>query len=145
MTPYEAYGNSAKMSMSDREAEAAALTRAALLLEQCRDNWQAPDRETKLVAALVINQQLWTIFQAELTRPDHPLPAAIRRDILSLSVFVDKRIFEIMAYPEPEKLTVIVNINRNLAAGLRSGAARQPDDRTTCRELETESSGCVWG
>ena len=30
-----------------------------------------------------------------------------------------KRIFDIMAYPSPEKLTIIININLNLAAGLR--------------------------
>ena len=144
MTPYEAYGNAAKMGMSDRDAEAAALSRAAQLLEQCRDNWQAGDRETRLAVALAMNQQLWTIFQAELLRADHPLPAVIRQDILSLSVFVDKRIFEIMAYPEPEKLTAIIQINRNLAAGLRSGA-KQSDIGTTVREPENEPAGCIWG
>jgi flagellar protein FlaF len=37
-----------------------------------------------------------------------------------LSVFIDKRIFEIMAMPSPEKLTAIIEINRNVAAGLRT-------------------------
>jgi len=145
MTPYEAYGKAAKMSMSDREAEASALSRAAQLLEQCRDNWQAPDADARLAEALAMNQQLWTIFQAELSQPEHPLPASLRRDTLSLSVFVDKRIFEIMAYPSPEKLTAIININRNLAAGLRSGASKQPEAGETCREQAIEPAACIWG
>jgi flagellar protein FlaF len=43
----------------------------------------------------------------------------LKQDLLSLSVFIDKRIFEVMAYPNPEKLTAIININLNIAAGLR--------------------------
>jgi len=34
-------------------------------------------------------------------------------------IFVDRRIFEVMAYPSSEKLDILININRNLAAGLR--------------------------
>ena len=50
--------------------------------------------------------------------PDNPLPKQIKEDILSLSAFIDKRIFEVMSYPAPEKLDAIININLNLAAGL---------------------------
>ncbi len=46
--------------------------------------------------------------------PDH-----IKRDLLRLSGFIDKRIFEVMAFPEPEKLDIIIKINENIAAGLR--------------------------
>jgi flagellar protein FlaF len=69
--------------------------------------------------ALRYNQQIWSIFQGELLKEDNPLPRQLREDILSLSVFIDKRIFEVMNSPDPEKLTVIVNINLNIAAGLR--------------------------
>jgi len=40
-------------------------------------------------------------------------------DLLKLSAFIDRRILETMADPSPEKLTAIININRNIAAGLR--------------------------
>jgi hypothetical protein len=33
---------------------------------------------------------------------------------------VDKRIFEVMTGPVAEKLNIIININLNLAAGLRN-------------------------
>jgi hypothetical protein len=45
----------------------------------------------------------------------------LRTDILRLAAFIDKRIFDIMTYPELGKLTAIVEINLNLAAGLRTG------------------------
>ena len=43
----------------------------------------------------------------------------LKENVLSLSAFIDKRIFEVMAFPSPEKLNIIININQNIAAGLR--------------------------
>jgi flagellar protein FlaF len=115
----EAYKTTDKATMSGREIEASVLTQAALKLKNCQDNWEAEDREDKLLEAFRFNQLIWSIFQGELVKADHPLPKQIRQDILSLSAFVDKRIFDAMAYPAPEKLTAIININLNIAAGLR--------------------------
>ena len=52
-----------------------------------------------------------------------PLPIEIKRDILRLAAFIDKRIFETMSFPSPEKLNIIIKINQNIAAGLRSSAS----------------------
>lgn len=104
--------------MSGRELEASILTQAALKLKHCQDNWDADDRDQKLMAALEYNQQVWSILQSELIKADNPLPDHIRRNLLNLSAFVDKRIFETMAFPSPEKLTIVIDINRNIAAGL---------------------------
>jgi flagellar protein FlaF len=109
--------------LSGRDIEAAALTRCALLLDQCRKEWNAPDREARLAEALRTNQALWSILQSELARPDNPLPVDLRSNILTLSVFIDKRIIEIMADPQPDKLKIIIDINLNLAAGLRGSGA----------------------
>lgn len=78
---------------------------------------ECADREKKLQEALKFNQKIWSFFQAELSVPDNPLPKKLREDILSLSLFVDKRIFEIIAFPESEKLTIVIDINMNIAAG----------------------------
>ena len=115
----ETYRTVQKTTMSDREIEASVLTKAAAKLKYCQDNWNAADRSEKLDEALKFNQLMWSIFQGELSKPDHALPKKLREDILSLSAFIDKRIFEVMAYPAPEKLAIIININLNLAAGLR--------------------------
>ena len=119
MNPMKAYEDVNKTTMSGREIEAAVLTKAALKLKECQDNWEAVDRTEKLDIALKFNQRIWSIFQSELIRDDNPLPKKIKVDILSLSAFIDRRIFEIMAQPAPEKLKIIIDINNNIAAGLR--------------------------
>lgn len=116
----EAYRTVQNANASGREIEAGALTRCALLLSDCRKNWDAPGREEALAEALRINQKVWSILQSELSRIDNPLPKKLKEDILSLSLFIDKRIIEVMAYPAPEKLKILIDINLNLAAGLRS-------------------------
>ncbi|OGU10245.1 MAG: flagellar biosynthesis regulator FlhF [Geobacteraceae bacterium GWC2_58_44] len=109
-----------KESMSGRELEASVLTKAGLMLKACQDNWDAPDRETKLLDAIKFNQKVWSFFQAELSEPGNPMPKQLREDILNLSLFLDKRFFEVMAYPEPQKLSIAIDINFNIAAGLRT-------------------------
>ena len=144
MTPYDAYVNTANMSMSDRQVEAEALTRAALLLQMCQENWDAPDRDRKLMEALEFNQKLWSIFQASLAEADHPMPVELRTDILRLGRFIDKRIFEVQAYPAPEKLNVIVQINQNLAAGLRMGEGNAAEWTAVEAEGSSLREETVW-
>lgn len=115
---FKAYQTVAKETMPGRQLEASVLLRGAIMLAECRENWNTEDRDERLSDALHFNQRIWSFFQAELARADHPLPQSLRGDLLNLSAFIDKRIFEVMAYPAPEKLTAIIDINRNLAAGL---------------------------
>ena len=117
--PLEAYKTVDKTTMSGRETEARVLTQAALKLKDCQDNWQAENRDDKLDEALKYTQRIWSVFQGELAKPDNPLPRQLKINLLRLSSFIDKRIFETMSYPSPEKLTAVININRNIAAGLR--------------------------
>lgn len=116
----KAYSNTQKQTMSGRDIEAEVLSQAALKLKICQQNWNNADRDEKLDEALKYNQLVWSVFQSELAKKDNPLPVKLRADILSLSAFIDKRILEVMAYPSPEKLNVIININNNIASGLRS-------------------------
>jgi flagellar biosynthesis activator protein FlaF len=113
-----AYRNVQKITSSGREIEALVLSRAAQKLAEVQNNWNAPDRDEQLDEALRYNQQIWSIFQGELMKEENPLPKQLRQDILSLSAFIDRRIIEVMASPDPEKLNVIININLNIAAGL---------------------------
>lgn len=114
----EAYKNTQKFGMSGREVEASVLTKAALMLKNCKEDWDSSDRETKLEEALKFNQLIWSLFEADLVKEDNPLPKNLRLDILSLGAYIDKRIFDIIAFPEPEKLDTVIDINLNLAAGL---------------------------
>jgi flagellar protein FlaF len=122
--PLEAYRAAQRTDgMSGREIEAGALTRCALLLSECVKNWNGPGHDDALAEALRVNQMVWSILQSELVRDDNPLPIDIRQNVLTLSVFIDHRIIEILADPQPEKLKIIIDINLNLAAGLRGSPA----------------------
>jgi flagellar protein FlaF len=115
----DAYRTAQNTNVSGRDIEAAALTRCALMLVDCQKNWTVPDRDETLSDALRKNQVVWSILQSELIKDDNPLPIEMRNNLLSLSVFVDKRIIDVMADPTPEKLKILIDINLNLAAGLR--------------------------
>lgn len=115
----KAYRQVDKTTISGRETEARVLTEAALKLKKCQENWGSNDLDAQLDEALRYNQKIWSLFQGELEREDNPLPGKLKIDILRLAAFIDKRIFEVMAFPSAEKLNIIININQNIAAGLR--------------------------
>jgi flagellar protein FlaF len=118
--PVNAYTNMQKETLTGRELEASVLARAGLMLKTVQENWNAPDRGDKLLEAIKFNQKVWSFFQAELSDPSNPLPKNLREDIINLSLFIDKRLFEILAFPDREKLSLVIDINFNIAAGLRS-------------------------
>ncbi len=126
----EAYRDVEKATLPQRDLEASVLNKAAMRLRSARDNWSSADNYAQLNDTLQYNQRLWTFFQAELTMEDNPLPEEIKRNLLSLSLYVDRRTFEVMAYPAPEKLDILININLNIAAGLRGETARLTSGRT---------------
>ena len=131
-TKMQAYRNVQKATIvSEREIDAYALTQCAQKLRECQQNWDMSENERidRLFAALRINGKLWSIFQAEITRDGNPLPKQVREDLLTLSLFVDKRTKDIMCFPEAEKLTVLININLNLAAGLSAARAQDKPDK----------------
>jgi len=119
-SPLEAYQAVNNSTMSGRDIEARVLTDAALKLKQCQQNWESENNPAQLDAALRYNQKVWTVFQVELEKEDNPLPLNVRQNLLRLIAFMDKRIFETMAFPEPQKLTTMIQINENIAAGLRA-------------------------
>lgn len=107
-----------------RLTEAWALMQAALRLKSAQDT---ADRE-KMRAAARLNWRLWTIIQAELMDPECPVPADIRGNVLSLARFIDQHTVEFISEPQPESLNVLININRQLSAGLyQTPAQGQPD------------------
>ena len=119
--PLKAYQTVNRTTMPGRETEAAVLTKAALKLKECQKNWDSENCESKLGEALKYNQLVWSIFQGELSKKENPLPTKLKIDLIRLSGFIDTRIVQIMAEkrPDPKKLNIIININQNIAAGLR--------------------------
>jgi flagellar protein FlaF len=107
---------------SPRSTEADLLVEAALRLQRVRDNW-ATDNASDLDGALRYNRMLWTILISTVTKSDNPLPQAIRQNVANLGLFVMKHTIGILVEPKPEKISTLIEINRNLAAGLAGSAA----------------------
>ncbi len=113
--PTNAYRRTSKLAPSPRAAEAEAFIKAARLLNQARTG--AFDYDA-YASALRFNQTLWTIIQADLGRDGSHLPAGLRRDILNLSLYVDKQTIKALSDPKAEYLGALVEIDRTIARGL---------------------------
>lgn len=124
----DAYQKTQKESMtnlSPREVEAMAFTKAAVMLSDA----QAKEKDKEAFSqALRFNHLLWTIVQADITEEENQLPPEIKANVLSLSLFVDKQTIKAMRTNEAKDLEVLISINRNLAAGLRSNQDEMPQE-----------------
>jgi flagellar protein FlaF len=123
----DAYKSVQQETMDGRQLESSLLSKAAALLRQCQEVWDQEGHIERLDNALRFNQRLWTFFQAELMEESNPLPVQIRQNLLNLSAFVDKRTFEVMAYPDRDKLNVLININLQISEGLASPRPAAPE------------------
>ena len=112
-----AYQQTAKVVESSRERESALLMKAAAGLQKIKDEW--PDSYDDLKPALTFNRKLWSIFMTSVTKEDSPLPDDVRQNIANLGMFIMNQTREILIAPAPQKLDVLVRLNRQLAAGLR--------------------------
>jgi flagellar protein FlaF len=132
------YRQPAQQGGSPRETEGRALMEAARRLSKAKDN---PGDTSALIDTVRLNWRLWTIFQSDLSEPETDLPPELRSNMLTLCNFVDKRTVEILSDPKPQSLDVLININRNIAAGLlaESAAATQAAEEVT--EQVRQSSG----
>jgi len=116
----QAYQQTAKVVESPRQRESALLMKAAAGLQRIKDEWSSTTPED-LKAALTFNRKLWTIFMSAVTQEDSPLPHEVRQNIANLGMFVLNHTREIQLEldPQPNRLDVLVQLNRQIAAGLR--------------------------
>ncbi len=116
----QAYHQTTKVVESPRERESALLMKAAAGLQRVKDEWETSTAD-ELRSALGFNRKLWTIFMSAVTQEDNPLPREIRQNIANLGMFVMNQTREILyeGQPTPEQITVLVQLNRQIAAGLR--------------------------
>jgi flagellar protein FlaF len=112
----QAYGTVARQIASPRELEAQLLLKAAARLQSVKDAWDSKRHD--LNDALVYNRKLWTVLLDSVSSDDNPLPAPIRQNVANLGLFVMNRTLEVSSEPAPERLNSLININRELAAGL---------------------------
>src|SRR4051812_9486629 len=114
-----AYGN-VEASVDQRALEGQILLKAAEKIEVLQARLKSGERVDfrEVGEVLDYNQKLWTLFVSDVAEPAHPMPQEIKNNIASLGMFVFKRTLEVKAETLPDKLQILISINRNIAAGL---------------------------
>lgn len=132
------------------QTEGWALLEAAKRMAAAIVSGDPSEKQTKenMKNALRLNWRLWTIFQAELLDEKCEVPEEIRINMLTLCQFVDKQTVKILAGPSPEIMVPLIDINRNIAAGLmnlpekgskQESAPAQPSADAPRMNLDTEA------
>ncbi|HAT87466.1 flagellar biosynthesis regulator FlaF [Cohaesibacter gelatinilyticus] len=115
-----AYQDTGQKTGDPRELEANLLLQAAAKLNRAKANGLKSD---ELDEALTFNRKLWTIFVGELLDENHGMPKAVRENLVNLGIFTFNHTLEIMTDPENKSVDSLININKNIAEGLRSTPA----------------------
>jgi flagellar biosynthesis activator protein FlaF len=119
----QAYAKTQQQTSNPRELEANLLMRAASRLQLIKDSW--PEKQGELTEALTYNRKLWTVFLSSMADDNCGLPKEIRSNIASLATFVLNHSIRCVGTDDPNKLNVLINMNRSIALGLRSSAPQQ--------------------
>lgn len=99
-----------------REVEAHLLLEAALRLQAVQTRWD--NSKGDIDEALSYNRRLWSDFLDTVCGSPSELPGEIRHSLATLGLFVENQSVAIAADPRPERLTALILINRDIAAGL---------------------------
>lgn len=124
--PHRIYQQNKVNTASGKGIEIAVLETASSRLRACQGSWPTEGFNRELDEALRFNQRLWDVLQSDWSQPGCKLPEKLRGDLLSLSIFVRRTTFDIMAKPAREKLDVLIGINENLSKGLRGQVPQEP-------------------
>ena len=116
MNHSQSYSQVQITGLKQTELESRALVRTAGALNYLKEHWE--EQRGELSEVLEKNRKLWAILASAMKEEDCPQPVDVKRNILSLAVFVFQRTVDILANPDPKKLDVLININMNLAKGL---------------------------
>jgi flagellar biosynthesis activator protein FlaF len=102
------------------------LLKAARFLQDIQNNWETATRE-ELDQALDYYRKLWVLLSTSVTSAENPLPDEIKQNVGNLAIFCIKRAMEVEFKPEAEKLTALISINKQIAAGLRGSSSDSED------------------
>jgi flagellar protein FlaF len=119
----QAYAKTAQATGSPRELEAQLLLRAAAKLQAIKDAGFGADGDA--VSAIRYNRRLWLVFANSIGKPENPLPSEIKLNLANLANFIIHHSMRLESdgTHAQERVGVLININREIAAGLRAHAA----------------------
>lgn len=117
------YAKNAQETGNPRELEAQLLMRAAAKLQAVNDGSLV--RSEEVVSAIRYNRRLWTVFGGSVGRPENPLPVEVKQNLANLANFIVRHSMSLETSTEISagRVGVLININREIAAGLRAKAA----------------------
>lgn len=138
-----AYSDNAQKNTPDqRELEARILLKAAKMLADLQEGIEGASTDL-IESTLKYNRQIWMMFyDTALENPDNNRPNDLRSNIVNLANFVFKREVEIMSSPERQKFDVLININKEIAAGLMTKPAADQAQQSPAQHeatVQTES------
>nr|WP_321456387.1 flagellar biosynthesis regulator FlaF [uncultured Cohaesibacter sp.] len=112
-----AYQDASSQAGSPREREAALLIKAAAKLQRTKSPDSTPEQ---LEEALTFNRKIWTLFVGELMNENHEMPKDLRQNLVNLGIFTFNHTIQIMSDPSKATVDSLININKNIAEGLRA-------------------------
>ena len=126
-TAASTYGSNAQKNTPDqRELEAHVLLKSAKFLQDIQKDWDNVTPEI-LEETLKYNRQIWMMFyDTALENPEGDRPNDLRSNIINLANYVFKRELEIISTPAKEKLSILISVNREIAAGLMESSQQSP-------------------
>lgn len=137
--PYATQHRASLENAPAQHAEGWALIEAARRMDNARVD---PEKTDTVLESVRLNWRIWTIIQAALVDPDCPLPKQIRENLINLSNFIDKRSAQMIANPKSvEKMDVLININRQIGAGLLGSPSDDPQEAERLRKEYAELHG----
>jgi len=138
------YGKQAKETPDQRELEGHVLLKAAGEIQRLYDRWDEATSED-IENILTYNRKLWMLFFDNAIESPEGQPLALRNNIVNLCNFIFKRSLNIQAEPQREKLRVLIDINREVAAGLmtKPQAAGQQQQQPAAMPAESRTERSV--
>ncbi|MAP95166.1 MAG: flagellar biosynthesis regulator FlhF [Ponticaulis sp.] len=110
----KAYQQTARRTENPREVEYRLFAQVTSALVEAEKTGKSDLQ--KLMDALDWNRRIWSALSMDCASPDNGLPAQIRANIISLSIFVSKHTSAIMR--EDEDIQDLIDINRLIMQGL---------------------------
>jgi flagellar protein FlaF len=115
----QAYQKAAARSENPREAEYrlfGQVTRALMEADKLPD-----DKFAEKVEALDWNRRLWSALATDCSQPDNGLPAPLRAQLISISLWVSRHTSAVIR--KEESIADLVDINRIIMQGLHGAEA----------------------
>jgi flagellar protein FlaF len=110
----QAYQNAVKKTESPRQTEYRAFAQATRGLIDAAS--LPADEVGRRAEALATNRRLWSLLAADCAAGGNQLPQALRAQIISLSIFVDRHSSAVLRQGAP--LEILIEINRSIMQGL---------------------------